>query len=222
MRTILLHTQNQNLVDTFSGGIDKIIVSSDEKTLFAYSSDQKISAYIICSFGYSQRAINTIRSNNQYVPIISILQGTEKSFLQNVDLNYRVYDVPDIMVVLNFIESQTKLYASLKTLTPTKLNEIYFSEGFKYETEYRAVYLNEILLRRFSTKEGKILEILSRNFGNVVKRDTILEEVWHKTDIYSSRSFDVYVSKLRNFLKDYDLKLKIRNISGVGLILEQI
>ena len=181
MRTVLLHTVNQNLVDAFSGGANKIVVSSDEKSLFAYASDPNMSVYVICNFSYSQRAINTIRSNNRYVPIVAILQPNEKFLFQNVDINYYVKDVLDAQAILNFAESQSKLYTSLKALTPTPLNEIYFGDGIKYETEFREIFLCNISLRRFSAKEGKILEILGRNFGSTVKRDAILEEVWHKT-----------------------------------------
>jgi DNA-binding response OmpR family regulator len=122
--------------------------------------------------------------------------------------------------ILSFIEEQSRMYARIKSLTPIKPNEVYFGEGFRYDVLYRTFYLNNIELKRFSTKEGKLLEILARNYRKVIKRDIVLEEVWHKTDIYSSRSSDVYVTKLRNFFKEYDLNLTIKNISGVGLILE--
>jgi hypothetical protein len=232
MLKILIHSVNAFCTDSFlrtaKNNSVEYIITSDEKTLFEYCTLQSLSGYIISSeFEYAQRAIDTIKGTNPGVPIISISHPNSKDIVRkNVDLTYLIHgaEATDAATnsILLFIEHQLSLYSRLKSLTPTPLNEIYFGEGFKYDVIYRNLHLNSIELKRFSAKEGKLLEVLARNYRNVVKRDALLEEVWHKTDIYSSRSSDVYVTKLRNFFREYDLNLTIKNISGVGLLLDKI
>ena len=75
-------------------------------------------------------------------------------------------------------------------------------------------------IKKFSIKEGGILEILASNYGNVVKKEIILEKLWRKNDYFAGRSMDVYISYLRKTFKDNKIKLSIKNIAGIGLILE--
>jgi len=230
MIKVLIHSANQFCIESFNRSAEKnsfeCIITSDEKTLFEYCSFKPLDAYIISSeFEYAQRAINTIRGVNPGVPIVSLSHpNTVNTYPTKVDLNYLISGTNGIdyatYTILSFIVEQTKIYDRIKDLTPKKSNEVYFGDGLKYDTMYRSVYLNGILLRRFSVKEGKLLEILSLNFGKIVNRDSLMNDVWGNADIYISRSFDVYITKLRNFFREYDIKLQIKNISGVGLVLE--
>jgi len=229
MLKILLHSVNQFCIDSFQRSAKnhsvELIITSNEADLFEHCSLQFDGYMISADFDYTQRAISTIRGINPRLPIVSISHpNTKKCMPSQIDLNYVVHGAAatdnDTNSILCFIEYQFRLYSIINSLSPPRMNEIYFGEGFKYDVVYRTFYLNGIALKRFSTKEGKLLEMLAKNYRSVIKRDLLLEEVWHKTDIYSSRSADVHISKLRNFFKEYDLDLSIKNISGVGLILE--
>jgi DNA-binding response OmpR family regulator len=90
----------------------------------------------------------------------------------------------------------------------------------KYDPTRRTLFYKGKEVKKLSAKEGGIVEILASNFGEVVKKEIILEKVWHKSDYFSGRSMDVYVTHLRNLLKESDIDVNIKNISGVGLILE--
>lgn len=57
------------------------------------------------------------------------------------------------------------------------------------------------------------------NKGEVVRRDSILEEIWGTNDFFNSRSLDVFIKKLRSYLEK-DSSISIRTIKGLGLILE--
>jgi DNA-binding response OmpR family regulator len=72
---------------------------------------------------------------------------------------------------------------------------------------------------RLSLKESKILGILCRSKNSIVNRETIMFTVWGNSDYYTSRSLDVFISKLRNYLKEDDT-VKITTIPTVGYILE--
>lgn len=70
-----------------------------------------------------------------------------------------------------------------------------------------------------TAKESKILEMLCREKGKVVSRENILNEIWGNSDFYSSRSLDVFITKLRKYLsKDTNVSLNV--LKGVGICLK--
>jgi len=72
-----------------------------------------------------------------------------------------------------------------------------------------------------TVKEANVLKLLALNAGEVVKRDSIIENIWDKeNDFYSSRSLDVIVNGLRNKLA-IDPSIEIMTVRGVGLKLIQ-
>ncbi|MDD2562695.1 MAG: response regulator transcription factor [Salinivirgaceae bacterium] len=71
---------------------------------------------------------------------------------------------------------------------------------------------------RLSPKEGKLLYMLAKNVNQVVVRDIVLREIWGDSNYFTARSMDVYITKLRKFLKE-DSSLKIENIHGSGYML---
>ena len=73
--------------------------------------------------------------------------------------------------------------------------------------------------QNLTPKEARILEMLCRKKGEVVNRDEILTAIWETADFYSSRSLDVFITKLRKYLsKDPNITLKV--LKGVGICLE--
>lgn len=73
--------------------------------------------------------------------------------------------------------------------------------------------------QNLTPKEARILEMLCRSKGEVVNRDEILTAIWDTADFYSSRSLDVFITKLRKYLsKDPNIALKV--LKGVGICLE--
>ena len=73
--------------------------------------------------------------------------------------------------------------------------------------------------QNLTPKEARILEMLCQRKGEVVNRDEILTAIWETADFYSSRSLDVFITKLRKYLsKDPNITLKV--LKGVGICLE--
>jgi hypothetical protein len=68
-------------------------------------------------------------------------------------------------------------------------------------------------------KECKILELLYKNFGELIPRETLMQEVWINEGVITGRSLDMFVSKLRKKLSS-DPDLRITNVHGKGYKLE--
>ena len=71
--------------------------------------------------------------------------------------------------------------------------------------------------KRITEKECDILNYLSANRNNLVKREELLKDLWGENDYFYGRSLDVFVTKIRKYLKE-DPDINIENVFGVGFI----
>lgn len=68
---------------------------------------------------------------------------------------------------------------------------------------------------KMTSKEAQLLKLLAENKNNVTDRKLALEMIWGNDDYYSSRSMDVYITKLRKMLK-MDKSIELINVHGQG------
>src|SRR5690554_1381146 len=69
--------------------------------------------------------------------------------------------------------------------------------------------------QKLSTKEAELLRLLCLNMNEVLTRETALLEIWHDDNYFNGRSMDVFLSKLRKYLKE-DPNVEIVNVHGKG------
>lgn len=69
--------------------------------------------------------------------------------------------------------------------------------------------------RKLSFREAELLKLLYENRDKIIDRKDILTLLWGNDSFFNSRNLDVYITKLRSYLKD-DAKLEIITIKGVG------
>ena len=79
--------------------------------------------------------------------------------------------------------------------------------------------IKEAIVIKLSAKECELMAILSANQNQVVKRDTLVKEIWEDHGVFVDRSLDTFISKLRKKFKD-DPSINIVNVHGVGYKLE--
>jgi hypothetical protein len=70
-------------------------------------------------------------------------------------------------------------------------------------------------------KECKVLELLNRSFGELILRETLMQKVWIDEGVFTGRSLDMFISRLRKKLSG-DPSLKISNVHGKGYKLEVV
>lgn len=70
-------------------------------------------------------------------------------------------------------------------------------------------------------KEAKLLQMFFRHAGRLVERDVFLKSIWEDNGFFVARSMDVFISKLRRYLRT-DHNIRIENIRGVGYILKVV
>jgi DNA-binding response OmpR family regulator len=69
--------------------------------------------------------------------------------------------------------------------------------------------------KKLSYRESELLRLLYQNKDAIVERRDILNLLWGSDSFFNSRNLDVYITKLRNYLK-IDPSLQIITVKGVG------
>lgn len=70
-------------------------------------------------------------------------------------------------------------------------------------------------VRKLSHREASLLQMLVENKHTTVQRKDILLKLWGDDSFFNSRNLDVYITKLRDYLKD-DPAIEIITIKGIG------
>jgi len=82
--------------------------------------------------------------------------------------------------------------------------------------DYKNLQLyNGTAKHQLTQKEADLLRYFCVNTGQVLKREDILLNVWGKEDYFLGRSMDVFITKLRKYLKEVD-GVELQTIHGIG------
>lgn len=73
--------------------------------------------------------------------------------------------------------------------------------------------------KRLTRKEANLLKLLCQHKNTLLSREVALETIWGENDYFIGRSMDVFITKLRKYLKS-DPAVKIINVHGIGFKLE--
>ena len=69
--------------------------------------------------------------------------------------------------------------------------------------------------QKLTTREAQLLKLLCINSNEVLDRNFALKTIWNDDNYFNGRSMDVYITKLRKFLKE-DPRIEIVNVHGKG------
>jgi DNA-binding response OmpR family regulator len=157
-----------------------------------------------------------IRDKNKEVPIIFL---TAKSMKEDVLKGYKV-GADDY---LNKPFDSEVLLMKIKAIITRKANEV-SEEPLSAEYTFGKFTLNvktRILQEkgkepfRLSPKENELLKMLAINLNDLMPRELALIKIWKEDNYFTSRSMDVYIAKLRRYLKS-DPSVEILNVHGEG------
>ncbi len=95
-------------------------------------------------------------------------------------------------------------------------NDINFSIGkFSFNSKLRLLSFIKENPIKLSPKESALLRLLIINVNDLLSREVALNKIWRDENYFTSRSMDVYIAKLRKYLKK-DKNIEIVNIHGEG------
>ena len=99
--------------------------------------------------------------------------------------------------------------------TPSTVDQTIFKLGsyiFDY-THQSLTFEKEIL--KLTSKEAELLKLLCENMNAVLDRTIALNRIWNDDSYFNARSMDVYIAKLRKYLKN-DPSIELLNVHGIG------
>jgi DNA-binding response OmpR family regulator len=159
-----------------------------------------------------------IKELNSEIPVIilsarSLKEDKIKGFRTGVD-DYitKPFDEEELLYRIRAIMNR------IKQGTDTVNNNLLKIGKFDFDSSNQVLIFNKNA-RRLTLKESRILRLLINSKNNLVKREEIMIDIWGESDYYTGRSLDVFISKIRSYLKN-DSEVCIITIPTVGYILE--
>ena len=85
---------------------------------------------------------------------------------------------------------------------------------YKFDYKHQTLEIKGVQ-QKLTTKEADLLKLLCLNANDVLDRNFALKSIWHDDNYFSGRSMDVYIAKLRKYLKE-DSSVELINVHGKG------
>lgn len=155
-----------------------------------------------------------IRNINNDIPIIFL---TAKTQTEDVIKGFRTggndyirkpFSMEELIVR---IENALRIKKANGTTTTTEILNI---GRYRFNLNRQTLQLNNEE-RRLSYREAELLKYLWQNRDSIIDRRDMLNVIWGNDSFFNSRNLDVYITKLRGYLKA-DISLEILTIKGVG------
>ena len=159
-----------------------------------------------------------IRQINSDVPILFL---TAKSMTEDKIEGFNAGGDDYLTKPFSVEELNLRIKSLLKRVnirTEIPEEKVFNVSTFIFDTENLTLTFNGNV-QSLTKKEAQILKILYKFKNQVLPREVILNTVWGQDDYFVGRSLDVFITKLRKYLKEDD-RIQILNIHGVGFKLE--
>ena len=157
-----------------------------------------------------------IREKNETIPLIFL---TAKTMKEDVLKGFKIgaddylskpFDSEVLLAKIKSILGRRVMVASPDS------EEMEFAIGsFNLNAKLRLLSYKEEKPVKLSPKENQLLRLLALHINDLLPREKALNKIWRDDNYFTSRSMDVYIAKLRIYLKQ-DQNVEILNIHGEG------
>jgi len=153
-----------------------------------------------------------IRERDTEVPIIFLSARSQTSDVVNGfkmganDYVRKPFSIEELMVRIENVLKN-------KAVVPVEWEEIEIGQ-YTFNTK-RQTLNHPLEQRKLSYRESELLKLLYESRDKVIDRRDILNLLWGNDSFFNSRNLDVYITKLRSYLKE-DPSLEIITIKGIG------
>ena len=155
-----------------------------------------------------------IRRSNTQIPILFL---SAKAMKEDKIMGLRIGGDDYITKPFSIEELALKIDIFLKRsqINPTAAQPTRIMIG-KYVFDADNLELRlETQVQKLTRREAELLQMFVQNLNSVVKREDILNKIWKNDDYFAGRSLDVFISRLRKYLKD-DTNIQLENVHSVG------
>jgi DNA-binding response OmpR family regulator len=223
----------------------RILLAEDDMNLgFVVNDLLEMEGYEVTWAQDGETAFRKFKETLPHLSILDIMLPKKDGYTLGTELKHAVPQTPIIFLTARGMETDrikgfqvgaddyiTKPFNNTEFMLRVKaiLNRCYPETNAQLRNEFEiGNYLFEpsnLILklgseeRHLTQKEADVLRLLCQHENETVKRELILSSCWGTTDYFAGRSLDVFISKLRKYLKD-DERISIENLHGVGFRLK--
>ena len=218
----------------------KLLVAEDDPNLGAilkaYLTQKGYTVYLVTD---GQQALETYHQGGIDACVLDIMMPIKDGFTVAKEIRRIDKQIPLLFLTARNLEadklkgfeigaddyltkpfSMEELLARLNATIRRSFNEerpdknVFHIGNFVFDYVHQTLTLGNDV-QRLTAKECDLLRIFAINFGQLVDRTTTLQKIWKDDSYFAARSMDVYITKLRKFLKG-DPSVEIVNVHGVG------
>lgn len=102
----------------------------------------------------------------------------------------------------------------LKITGTTDNTDVFLIGKYSFQNNRQTLSVNKDE-KKLSFRESQLLKLLCENRDKIIDRKDILNLLWGSDSFFNSRNLDVYITKLRSYLKE-DPSIEIITIKGIG------
>jgi DNA-binding response OmpR family regulator len=157
--------------------------------------------------------VKKIRQTDKKTPIIFV---TAKSMKEDKIKGFKLGGDDYLTKPFSIEELLLRIHAILRRTGKNKLvmesNFVFSQTDFNSDTRKLIVSGKE---KQLTAKENDLLKMLFQNLNDITLREDILVNIWGDNSYYNGRSLDVFITKIRKYLKD-DSGLEIISEHGKG------
>lgn len=157
----------------------------------------------------------SFRSKNSTVPILFV---TAKGLMEDKLAGFESGGDDYIVKPFSMEELRCRIDVFLRRTSGLKAEDSFSIGSYRFDGSSITLSQNGHS-KNLTQKEAEVLKLLFNNKNRVLKREEILKSVWGDDDYFMGRSLDVFISRLRKYLKN-DSTIQIVNYHGVGFRLE--
>ena len=160
-------------------------------------------------------AATEIRAINRRVPILFLTaKALQEDKLKGFEIGADDYITKPFSMEELMLRMQAILRRTEDGPKTGAADNLYSIGGYTFDYNRQTlIYRNRE--QKLTSKEAGLLRLLCLHANDVLDRHTALKEIWNADSYFNARSMDVYIVKLRKYLKE-DPRVELLNVHGVG------
>ena len=156
-----------------------------------------------------------IRTFNKEIPIIFLTaKSMKEDTLEGLRIGADDYITKPFSMEELLLRIKAILRRTRKNEEQTVDSQVYTIGNFKFDYDHHMLCLGD-KKQKLTSKESELLRLFALNVNQPLDRAAALKYIWRDDSYFNARSMDVYITKLRKYLKD-DENVQILTMHGSG------
>ncbi|MGB4204695.1 MAG: response regulator transcription factor [Bacteroidales bacterium] len=156
-----------------------------------------------------------IRTDNKQIPILFLTaKSLQEDKIKGFELGADDYITKPFAMEELLARMKAVLRRSMKETSQGEEISVFELGNYIFDVNRQTLtYENDV--QKLTSKETELLKLFCENLNQVLDRKIALLRIWGDDSYFNARSMDVYIAKLRKFLKN-DPSVQLVNVHGTG------